>query len=72
MFLYMDNGKYYGIDLLWYRIKPRIFEIKEIQKRKLVEMKKLEDINKVLEFFVENNIQNKKIKKIFFCGIVIG
>ena len=64
MFLYTDNGKYYGIDLLWYRIKPRIFEIKEIQKRKLVEMKKLEDINRILEFFIENNIQNKKIEKI--------
>lgn len=53
MYLYSDNEKYYGVDLLWYRIKPRVFEIKEIEKRSLVGMKSLEEINKILEFFVE-------------------
>lgn len=65
MYLYFDNEKYYGVDLLWYRIKPRIFEIKEIQKRKLIEIKNLEDINKVLEFLVEKNIGSYKIKDVY-------
>ena len=65
MFLYYEKGKYYGVDLLWYKIKPRIFVIKDIQKRKLIGMKNLEDINKILEFFVEINIQNNTIKKIY-------
>ena len=65
MFLYYEKGKYYGVDLLWYKIKPRIFVIKDIKKRKLIGMKNLEDINKILEFFVEINIQNNTIKKIY-------
>ncbi len=65
MYLYFDNGKYYGVDLLWHRIRPRIFEIKEIQKRKLLGMKNLDDINKVLEILIEKNIQNHKIEEIY-------
>ena len=63
MYLYNENEKYYGIDLLWYRIKPRVFEIKEIEKRSLIGMKSLKEINKILEFFVEKNMQYSKIKK---------
>lgn len=65
MYLYSDNEKYYGVDLLWYRIKPRVFEIKEIEKRSLVGMKSLEEINKILEFFVEKNMQYSKIKRVY-------
>ena len=65
MYLYSDNEKYYGIDLLWYRIKQRVLEIKEIEKRSLVGMKSLEEINKILEFFVEKNMQYSKIKKVY-------
>lgn len=65
MYLYYDNGKYYGVDLLWYLIKPRIFEIKGIKQRKLIETKNLEEINKVLEFLIEKNVQNNKVKKIY-------
>lgn len=36
MYLYTNKGKYYGVDLLWYLLKPRIFEIKAIEKRKLL------------------------------------
>lgn len=32
MYLYFNSGKYYGADLLWYKIKPRIFEIKDLKK----------------------------------------
>lgn len=65
MYLYFENEKYYGVDLLWYRIKPRIFEIKEIQKRKLIEIKNLEEINRVLEFLVEKNIGSNKMKRVY-------
>ena len=65
MYLYNENEKYYGIDLLWYRIKPRVFEIKEIEKRSLIGMKSLKEINKILEFFVEKNMQYSKIKKVY-------
>ncbi len=65
MYLYSENRKYYGVDLLWYRIKPRIFEIKGIQKRKLIEIKNLEEINKVLEFLLEKNVGKNKIKDVY-------
>lgn len=65
MYLYEDNNKYYGVDLLWYVIKPRIFEIKNIQRRKLLETKNLEEVKKVLEFLMEKNIKNSQIKKIY-------
>lgn len=64
MYLYSEKGKYYGVDLLWYQIKPRIFEIKQIQKRKLLGMKNLEEINKILEVLEEKKMQNNKVKKI--------
>lgn len=64
MYLYSEKGKYYGVDLLWHQIKPRIFEIKQIQKRKLLGMKNLEEINKILEVLEEKKMQNKKVKKI--------
>ena len=65
MYLYTNKGKYYGVDLLWYLLKPRIFEIKAIEKRKLLGTKDLGEINKVLEILLEKNVQNKEIKKIY-------
>ena len=38
---------------------------KEIEKRSLVGMKSLEEINKILEFFVEKNMQYSKIKRVY-------
>ena len=64
MYLYTENNKFYGVDLLWYKIKPRLFEIKKITKKELLEIKELEEINKILEFLIEKNIQNSNIKKI--------
>ena len=60
MYLYTDNHKYYGIDLLWYLIRPRIFEIKDIEKRQILEIKNIEVINKVIENLLEKDIKNKK------------
>lgn len=65
MYLYTNKGKYYGVDLLWYLLKTRIFEIKAIEKRKLLGTKDLGEINKVLEILLEKNVQNKEIKKIY-------
>lgn len=65
MYLYSHANKYYGVDLLWYSIKTRIFEIKEIQKRKLIGTKDLEEINKILEFLIEKNVQNSEIEKVY-------
>lgn len=65
MYLYSYDNKHYGVDLLWYTIKTRVFEIKGIQQRKLIGTKKLEEINKILEFLIEKNAQNSEIKKIY-------
>ncbi len=65
MYLYSKNSRHYGVDLLWYSIKTRIFEIKGIEQRKLIGTKNLEEINKILEFLIEKNIQNSEIKKIY-------
>lgn len=65
MYLYSNNQKYYGVDLLWYVIKPRIFEIKNIQKRKLIEVKNLEEINNVLESLLEKNSGNNELKNVY-------
>lgn len=65
MYLYSRANKHYGVDLLWYSIKPRIFEIKEIQRRKLIKTKDLEEINKVLEFLIEKNVQNSEVERLY-------
>lgn len=65
MYLYSDNGKFYGVDLLWYSIKPRIFEIKEIEKRKILGVKNMEEINNILQFLIENHAYNNKVEKIY-------
>lgn len=65
MYLYCKANKYYGVDLLWYTIKPRVFEIKEIQNRKLVGSKDLKEINKILECLTEKSIQNSEIENIY-------
>lgn len=65
MYLYCKANKYYGVDLLWYIIKPRVFEIKEIQNRKLVGSKDLKEINKILECLTEKSIQNSEIENIY-------
>ena len=65
MYLYSKDNKYYGVDLLWYLIKPRIFEIKRIHRRKLIETKGLEEINKILGFLIERKLNNIDIEKIY-------
>ncbi len=65
MYLYSRDNRYYGVDLLWYTIKPRIFEIKEIQKRKIIGTKHLKELNKILEFLLERNSQTKEINQIY-------
>ena len=60
MYLYSENNKYYGIDMLWYSIKPRIFEIKNIDKREIIEVKKIDEVNKILECLVEKNVKDRK------------
>lgn len=65
VYLYSRDNRYYGVDLLWYTIKPRIFEIKEIQKRKIIGTKHLKELNKILEFLLERNSQTKEINQIY-------
>lgn len=65
MYLYFNSGKYYGADLLLYKIKPRIFEIKELKNRKLIEIKNIKEINEILEYLDEKNLLNKKLKNIY-------
>lgn len=65
MYLYSHANRHYGVDLLWYSIKPRIFEIKEIQRRKLIETKDLKEMNKILEFLIEKNVQNNEVERLY-------
>lgn len=65
MYLYSDNQKHYGVDLLWYTINPRIFEIKNIESRKILETKNLKEINKVLEILIEKNLGGSKLKNVY-------
>ena len=60
MYLYSENNRHYGIDMLWYAIKPRIFEIKDINKREIIEIKKIDEVNKILECLVEKNVKDRK------------
>ena len=74
MYLYSKNSRHYGVDLLWYSIKTRIFEIKGIEQRKLIGTKNLEEINKILEFLIEKNIQKLSAQELIFgsLGTLIG
>ena len=65
MYLYSIGNKYYGVDLLWYSIKPRVFEIRNIQKRKLIETKNLEEMNKILEVLIERNGQDSRLETVY-------
>lgn len=65
MYLYSRDNKYYGVDLLWYAIKTRIFEIKEIHKRKLIGTEDLKEINRIIEFLIERKIYTNEIKQIY-------
>lgn len=65
MYLYSSGNKHYGVDLLWYSIKPRVFEIKEVQRRKLIETKDLEQMNKILEILMEKNGQDSRLEGVY-------
>ena len=65
MYLYSRSNKCYGVDLLWYSIKTRVFEIKDIQRRRLVGVKDLGEIKKILEFLIDRNVCNRDIDKVY-------
>lgn len=66
LYLFQKDNKYYGIDTIYYIIAPRIIEIKNITKRKILEVKSKEECIKYIEAILkDNNNLYKDLKKVY-------
>lgn len=66
LYLFNKENKYYGVDIIYYIIAPRIIEIKSITKRRILEVKSKEECLKYIEVLLKNdNNSCKKLKKLY-------
>ena len=60
VYLYKANNKYYGVNALMYKIKPRVMPIYNIHKNQILGIVPKEDYLKMLEYLYLNNVQPLK------------
>ena len=66
LYLFEKDGKYYGVDIVYYIIAPRLIEIKNIERIEVIEVKQKEDCLKYIDALIKNNIKvSKDIKKLY-------
>ena len=66
LYLFEKDGKHYGVDIIYYIIAPRLIEIKDIERKEIVEVKEKKDCLKYIEKLIENNVKvTKDIKKLY-------
>lgn len=66
VYLFNEKGRYYGIDIDMYIIKPKILEIRNIEKYKILKTITTTQYIKILEFLVQCKIkQIKMIRKLY-------
>jgi len=56
-YLFKYKNVHYGVDLLMYKIKPRIFPIYHIDRKQVLEVLPSNDFMKIVEFLSLNNVQ---------------
>ena len=60
VYLYKANNKYYGVNALMYKIKPRVMPIYNIHKSQILGIVPKEEYLKMLEYLYLNNVQPLK------------
>lgn len=60
IYLFKYKKVHYGLDLLMYKIKPKLIAIFDIEKRPILEIFKPQEYLKIIEFLVLNNVQPLK------------
>lgn len=60
VYLFKYKDIHYGIDLLMYKIKPRVIKMHEIEERQILEILPLEKYIKIIEFLSLENVQPLK------------
>ena len=66
LYLFEKDGKHYGVDIVYYIIAPKLIEIKNIERKEVVEVKEKKDCLKYIEKLLQNNIKlTKDIKKLY-------
>ena len=66
LYLFEKEGKHYGVDIVYYIIAPKLIEIKNIERKEVVEVKEKKDCLKYIEKLLQNNIKlTKDIKKLY-------
>lgn len=66
VYLFKYKGIHYGIDLLMYKIKPKVIPIFDIEKRQILEILQLEGYIKIIEFLSLRNVQPlKEINRLY-------
>lgn len=56
-YLFTYKNVHYGVDLLMYKIKPRVFPIYNLDKKEVLEVLPSEDFMKIVEVLSLNNVQ---------------
>ena len=65
-YLFTYKDVHYGVDLLIYKIKPRVFPIYHLDKKQVLEVLPSEDFMKIVEVLCLNNVQPiKEINKLY-------
>lgn len=66
VYLFKNNGRYYGVDALMYQIFPRILEIHNIEEKQIAEIYDVEKYWKIVEFLLLKNINPyNKIQELY-------
>jgi len=60
VYLFKYKKVHYGLDLLMYKIKPKLIPIFDIEKRQIIEILESQEYLKIIEFLALNNVQPLK------------
>lgn len=65
-YLFKQKNIHYGVDLLMYKINPKVIPIYNIEKRQILEILEPNEYIKILEFLSLNNVQYcKKVNMLY-------
>lgn len=66
LYLFKNKNKYYGVDIIYYIIAPKIIQIKDISHREILEIKPRQECLKYIEALLKNNTSLvKEIKDLY-------
>ena len=66
LYLFQKDKKYYGVDIIYYVVFPKILQIKDINNREVIEIKPKEECLVYIEELLKNNTSLvKEIRKLY-------